>query len=45
MLHEAGTGIIDLLVDDVVGIGVANHTDTTDGLVSHINVTLVRVSS
>ena len=42
---NAGTAILTLAANDVVSLGVANHTDTTDIVVEHVSMTLVKVGS
>jgi len=39
----SGTGILTLAVNDVVKFCVANHTATNNIVISHANMTLVRV--
>jgi hypothetical protein len=41
----SGTGILALAVNDVVSLAVSNHTDTTDLVVHHASLTLVKVGN
>jgi len=39
-----GTGIIDLVVDDIVELGMANHTSTSDAYIDSANLTLISLN-
>lgn len=39
----AGTLILDLAANDQISLGVENHTDTTDIVIHHANLTLIQI--
>jgi hypothetical protein len=40
----SGHAILDLDVDDVISLAMANHDDTTDIVIAHVTCTLVQIS-
>jgi hypothetical protein len=42
--HLSGTGILSLSINDLIGLAVANNSNTSSIFVSHMNLTLIKIA-